>query len=159
MAAHTMLGLLPQTLFLSVNILDRFCCRQKIDGETSYKFVGCAALWIASKYIEEKERVPRLQLLMRFVPYGYYQDEQMFMRLEMYVLNILEWRVNHPTPHCFIQLLEVDVNDGTRVRESATNVCKAKLVEYEFVGTRPSIMARDCLALASNGSLNAVNPI
>ncbi|KAK1974687.1 Cyclin, N-terminal domain-containing protein [Colletotrichum cereale] len=152
--AHTMLGLLPQTLFLSVNLLDRFCCRQVFHGEAYYKLVACAALWIASKYVEEKGQVPRLRCIMCFVPKGCYKDERLFLRLEKYVLNVLDWRINHPTPYCFIQLLNANSSDDAEVRKSAFDTCKVKLAEYESIDTRPSVLARDCLALARNGSLS-----
>ncbi|KAK7433503.1 hypothetical protein CNYM01_13443 [Colletotrichum nymphaeae SA-01] len=106
--AHGMLGLLPETLFLSINLVDRFCCEQSFCGEVYYKLISCASLWIASKNIEEKGRVPPLQQVMCFVPRGYYRDEKLFIRLELYILTVLKWRVNHPTPYCFIQLLEMD---------------------------------------------------
>ncbi|KAK1504345.1 cyclin domain-containing protein, partial [Colletotrichum abscissum] len=77
--AHAMLGLLPETLFLSVNIVDRFCCEQSFCGEAYYKLIGCTALWIASKYIEEKGRVPSLERLLHFIPEGYYRDERFFI--------------------------------------------------------------------------------
>ncbi|KAK1954559.1 putative G1/S-specific cyclin [Colletotrichum sublineola] len=156
--AHAMLGLLPQTLFLSVNLLDRFCCRQAFHGEAYYKLVACAALWIASKYVEEKDQVPCLRYIMCFVPKGCYKDERLFLRVEMYVLNVLDWRINHPTPYCFIQLLEINNSDGAEVRKSAFDACKVKLAEHEFMDTRPSVLARDCLVLARNGSPNTSTP-
>ncbi|KAK1973795.1 putative G1/S-specific cyclin, partial [Colletotrichum cereale] len=143
--AHAMLRLLPQTLFLSVNLLDRFSCRQVFHGEAYYKLVAFAALWIASKYVEEKEQVPPLRYIMCFVPKGCYKDEKLFLQLEMYVLNVLDWRINHPTPYCFIQLLKVNSDDGAEVRKSAFDACKVKLAEYESIGVRPSVLARDCL--------------
>ncbi|KAK1471253.1 hypothetical protein CABS01_16406 [Colletotrichum abscissum] len=113
--AHAMLGLLPETLFLSVNIVDRFCCEQSFCGGAYYKLVSCTALWIASKYIEEKGRVPSLKRLLHFIPEGCYQNERFFVRLEMDILTELKWRVNHPTPYFFIQLLEMDDDNEAAV--------------------------------------------
>ncbi|GJC91060.1 putative G1/S-specific cyclin [Colletotrichum liriopes] len=153
--AHERLCLLPQTLFLSVNLLDRFCCEQSFHGEAYYKLIGCVALWIASKYIEEKDQVPRITDLTCFIPKGYYQEKRLVMRLEMYILTVLKWRVNHPTPQCFIQLLKVDCRNEMEVRESAAKLCRAKLVDCKYSGTKPSVLARDCLLLAMNSSLIA----
>ncbi|KAK1659792.1 putative G1/S-specific cyclin [Colletotrichum godetiae] len=151
--AHAMLGLLPETLFLSVNIVDRFCCEQSFCGKAYYKLISCTALWIASKYIEEKGRVPSLPRLMWFISEGCYREKRLFFRLEMDILTELKWRVNHPTPYFFIQLLEMDDDNEAAVRELAVDICKANLANNELIGARLSVLARQCLLFAGDGSL------
>ncbi|PNP44444.1 hypothetical protein TGAMA5MH_03790 [Trichoderma gamsii] len=57
--AHAAFALLPETLFLAVNLLDRYCSRRVVYGR-QYLLVGCAALLIAAKYNDKKDRVPKI---------------------------------------------------------------------------------------------------
>ncbi|KAI8710913.1 Cyclin N-terminal domain-containing protein [Fusarium sp. LHS14.1] len=59
---HAAFALLPETLFLTVNLLDRYCSKRVIYKQ-SYQLVGCAALLIAAKYGDRKDRVPRIHQL------------------------------------------------------------------------------------------------
>jgi hypothetical protein len=47
--AHSAFSLLPETLFLTVNLLDRYCSKRVVYKQ-HYQLVGCAALLIAAKY-------------------------------------------------------------------------------------------------------------
>ena len=51
--AHAAFALLPETLFLTVNLLDRYCAKRVVYKQ-HYQLVGCAALLIAAKYACEK---------------------------------------------------------------------------------------------------------
>ena len=52
---HSSFKLQPTTLFLCLNIIDRYCAK-RIVFKRHYQLVGCTALWIASKY-EDKNCV------------------------------------------------------------------------------------------------------
>ena len=52
--AHAAFQLLPETLFLAVNLLDRYCSKRVV-YKRHYQLVGCAALLIAAKYGDRKE--------------------------------------------------------------------------------------------------------
>jgi hypothetical protein len=49
-------GPLPETLFLTVNLLGRYCSKRVVYKQ-HYQLVGCAALLIAAKYGDKKDRV------------------------------------------------------------------------------------------------------
>jgi hypothetical protein len=55
--AHQYFQLLPETLFLTINLLDRYCSRRVV-YKRHYQLVGCASLPIAAKYGDRKDRVP-----------------------------------------------------------------------------------------------------
>nr|Q06374.1 RecName: Full=Putative G1/S-specific cyclin [Colletotrichum gloeosporioides]CAA48845.1 dispensible cyclin [Colletotrichum gloeosporioides] len=147
---HKELNLLPQTLLLSVNLLDRFCCKKDFLGQVYYRVFSCAALWIASKFVEDKDRVPSVCRVLDYVPSGMYCNSALFFRLEICMLNVLAWRVNHPTPWCFIQLFCPGEGNKTKVRELALDICTARLPENRWMAIRPSILARHCLLHACN---------
>ncbi|KAK6458815.1 Ccn1 G1 cyclin [Scheffersomyces xylosifermentans] len=98
---HSSFKLQPQTLFLCLNIIDRYCAK-RIVFKRHYQLVGCTALWIAGKYEDKKSRVPTLKELTIMCRNAY--DEEMFIQMEMHILSTLEWCLSHPTLEDCLQL-------------------------------------------------------
>ncbi|KAK3336747.1 cyclin-like protein [Cercophora scortea] len=143
--AHAAFSLLPETLFLTVNLLDRYCSKRVVYKQ-HYQLVGCAALLIAAKYGDKKDRVPQINELNNMCC-GLY-DAGMFTQMEMHVLNTLDWNIGHPTVDFFTQLIVAEERDGQDVEHMAAYICEIALYHRDFVSTKPSIMARGSLALA-----------
>ncbi|KAI0021124.1 cyclin [Xylariomycetidae sp. FL0641] len=142
--AHAAFALLPETLFLTVNLLDRYCSKRVVYKQ-HYQLVGCAALLIAAKYGDKKDRVPQINELNNMCC-GLY-DSGMFTQMEMHVLNTLEWTIGHPTVDSFTQLIVAEEGDDREVEHMAAYLCEIALYHRDFVSTKPSIMARASLAL------------
>ncbi|CAH6718815.1 G1/S-specific cyclin Ccn1p [[Candida] jaroonii] len=98
---HGSFKLQPQTLFLSLNIVDRYCSK-RIVFKRHYQLVGCTALWIAAKYEDKKSRVPTLKELSMMCRNAY--DEDMFVQMEMHILGTLDWSLGHPNLEDCLQL-------------------------------------------------------
>jgi hypothetical protein len=143
--AHAAFALLPETLFLTINLLDRYCAK-RIVYKHHYQLVGCAALLIAAKYGDKKDRVPQIQELKNMCC-GLY-DPGMFTQMEMHVLNTLDWTIGHPTVDFFSQLMVAEEQDDQEVEQMAAYMSEIALYHRDFVSTKPSMMARSSLALA-----------
>ncbi|XWW99749.1 hypothetical protein V2A60_007761 [Cordyceps javanica] len=143
--AHAAFTLLPETLFLTINLLDRYCSKRVV-YKHHYQLVGCAALLIAAKYGDKKDRVPQITELNNMCC-GLY-DSGMFTQMEMHVLNTLEWAIGHPTVDFFTQLMAAEERDDAEVEHMAAYLCEIALYHRDFVSTKPSMMARASLALA-----------
>jgi hypothetical protein len=143
--AHAAFGLLPETLFLCVNLLDRYCSR-RIVYKRHYQLVGCAALLISAKYGDHKERVPTIRELSGMCC-GLYEDE-MFTQMEWHVLQTLDWAVGHPTIDGFLQLAWDGSPRDIEVENMARYISEIAMFHKEFISKRPSDMARSALALA-----------
>ncbi|PHH79496.1 hypothetical protein CDD83_3852 [Cordyceps sp. RAO-2017] len=143
--AHAAFVLLPETLFLTVNLLDRYCSRRVV-YKHHYQLVGCAALLIAAKYGDKKDRVPQISELSNMCC-GLY-DAGMFTQMEMHVLNTLEWTIGHPTVDFFSQLLVAYERDDKEVDCMASYLSEVALYHRDFVSTKPSTMARASLAVS-----------
>ncbi|KAF5136583.1 G1/S-specific cyclin CCN1 [Metarhizium anisopliae] len=143
--AHAAFALLPETLFLTVNLLDRYCSRRVVYKQ-HYQLVGCAALLIAAKYGDKKDRVPQIHELNNMCC-GLY-DTGMFTQMEMHVLNTLEWTIGHPTVDFFSQLMVAEEHDDREVEQMAAYLSEIALYHRDFVSTKPSIMSRASLTLA-----------
>ena len=144
--AHAAFQLLPETLFLAVNLLDRYCSKRVV-YKRHYQLVGCAALLIAAKYGDRKERVPMIRELKSMCCSLY--DEDMFTQMEWHVLNTLDWVIGHPTVDSWLQL---SLKDGPayeiEVEHMAWYLSEIALYHKDFVSRKPSVMARASLALA-----------
>lgn len=143
--AHAAFTLLPETLFLTINLLDRYCSKRVVYKQ-HYQLVGCAALLIAAKYGDKKDRVPQINELNNMCC-GLY-DAGMFTQMEMHVLNTLEWNIGHPTVDFFSQLIVAEERDDNEVEHMASYISEIALYHRDFVSTKPSTMARASLALA-----------
>lgn len=143
--AHAAFALLPETLFLTVNLLDRYCSKRVVYKQ-HYQLVGCAALLIAAKYGDKKDRVPQIHELNNMCC-GLY-DAGMFTQMEMHVLNTLEWVIGHPTVDFFSHLMIAEECDNLEVEHMAAYICEIALYHRDFVSSKPSVMARSSLALA-----------
>ncbi|CAG8951910.1 hypothetical protein HYFRA_00005714 [Hymenoscyphus fraxineus] len=148
--AHAAFQLLPETLFLAVNLLDRYCSRRVV-YKRHYQLVGCAALLIAAKYGDKKDRVPMIRELKSMCCSLY--DEEMFTQMEWHVLNTLEWVIGHPTIDTWMQLCTKDGAEDLEVEHMALYISEIAMYHKDFVSKKPSVMALASLALAK-GILN-----
>lgn len=145
--AHAAFQLLPETLFLTINLLDRYCSRRVV-YKRHYQLVGCAALLIAAKYGDRKERVPLIKELKSMCCSLY--DEDMFTQMEWHVLNTLEWVIGHPTVDCFVRLALIEDPPllDAPLEHMAWYLAEIASYHKEFVSKKPSVMAAVTLALA-----------
>lgn len=143
--AHAAFDLLPETLFLAVNLLDRYCSRRVV-YKRHYQLVGCSALLIAAKYGDRKENVPTIRELKKMCCALY--DEEMFTQMEWHVLQTLQWVIGHPTIDNFHQVALEGFEYDAEVEHMATYISEIAMFHKEFIGKRPSDMARSSLALA-----------
>lgn len=85
---HSQYRLRPETLYLAVNIADRYTGK-RIVYKRHYQLVGCAALWIAAKFEDAKDRVPTVQDLCAMTCNAY--DASAFIQVghaEFYQLTL-----------------------------------------------------------------------
>ena len=142
--AHSSFQLLPETLFSTINILDRYCSRRVV-YKKHYQLVGCSALMLASKYGDRKERVPTIKELKAMCCSLY--DDDMFIQMEMHVLMTLDHTMGHPTVDGFLQVALDGIQDP-EVEHMARYISEIAMFHKDFVSKRPSDMARTSLALS-----------
>ncbi|KAI5274906.1 hypothetical protein E4T47_02144 [Aureobasidium subglaciale] len=143
--AHHAFQLLPETLFLAVNLLDRYCSKRVV-YKRHYQLVGCAALLIAAKYGDRKERVPTIKELKSMCCSLY--DDDMFTQMEWHVLQTLNWIIGHPTVTGFLDIALSQTDVDAEVQNMATYISEMALYHKDFIPVLPSVMARSSLALA-----------
>lgn len=91
---HSAYYLRPETLFLAINVLDRYASKRVI-YRRHYQLVGCAALLVAAKYEDAKENQPLTPDLKRYCSHIYALPA--FNQMERHILHTLDFRMGHPT--------------------------------------------------------------
>uniref|UniRef100_A0A060T344 ARAD1C34320p n=1 Tax=Blastobotrys adeninivorans TaxID=409370 RepID=A0A060T344_BLAAD len=144
--SHYSMRLQPETLFLAISILDRYCS-VRVVFKKHYQLVGCTALWIAAKYEEKKSRIPQLKELCRLCCGAY--EEDMFLQMERHVLSTLEWSIGLPTVESFLSpLLAAAQHTTSVVGHVARYLCELSLFHRCFLGYPPSTIATAAHAMA-----------
>lgn len=143
--AHSAFQLLPETLFLTVNLLDRYCSKRVV-YKRHYQLVGCAALLIAAKYGDKKEKVPTIKELKSMCCSLY--DDDMFLQMEWHVLSTLDWTVGHPTVDSFLKLAVKDSIPDPETENLTLYILEMALFHRDFVSKQSSSLALAALALS-----------
>jgi len=143
---HFAFRLRPETLYLTLNIIDRYVSR-RIVYIKHYQLVGCAALWIAAKFEDAKERVPTVQDLTQICRDTY--DESAFVQMEGHLLSTIQWTLGHPTAEAWLRLLCCEpCHEETKVQHVARFLMEITLFYREFVRYTSSSIALGALTLA-----------
>lgn len=143
--AHSAFQLLPTTLFLTINILDRYCSKRVV-YKRHYQLVGCAALLIAAKYGDKKDRVPTIKELKSMCCSLY--DEDMFVQMEWHVLQTLNWSVGHPTVDAFLQHALISFPFDPELQHLTMYLLEVALYHRDFVSRLSSDLTRAALNLS-----------
>ncbi|KAI8648127.1 Cyclin N-terminal domain-containing protein [Fusarium sp. Ph1] len=148
--AHGYLGLTPQALFLSINLVDRYCSRREV-RRGHYWLLGSASLLIASKYGDKRSgdtrrNHPSIREISGLCC-GVF-NAATIAQMEMSVLNTLDWIVGHPTVDCFVEMLLLGVERDEEFRNMVAYICEIALYHRDFVSVKPSIVAEASLLLA-----------
>lgn len=96
---HEQFQLKQETLFLAVNIMDRYTSRRVL-YKKHYQLLGVTALWMSAKYGDVKERLPTTRELAFMCCHCYVESE--FIHMERHILRTLEYSMSHPTPEHFL---------------------------------------------------------
>mgnify|MGYP001157854506 CR=1 FL=1 len=143
---HFTFRLRPETLYLTLNIIDRYVSRRVVYIK-HYQLVGCAALWIAAKFEDAKDRVPTVQDLASICRDAY--EESAFIQMEGHVLSTIQWTLGHPTAEAWLRLMCCGpIPEDMKVQHVARFLMEITLFYREFVKYSPSTIALAALTLA-----------
>jgi hypothetical protein len=143
---HVKFQLPPEALFLSVNLLDRYCCCKAV-RHSNYQLLGCTTLWIAAKYGDSKRRlIPSLAELCSVCCNIY--DTSNFVDMEWDVLQVLGWAIGHPDTHAFLKVALAESFCNRQVGHVSMYITETALFFKEFARTKPSVLSKAALALA-----------
>lgn len=142
---HMKFRLVPETLHLAVNIVDRYLATVEIPRET-LQLVGVTALFLASKY--EEIYPPELKDCVVVAQRAY--TSQDFLDMEADMLSELSFNLTVPTGHPFLQRF-IFITQASKTMASAANYYLERMLqEHDALQFRPSVIAAAAVCLAIN---------
>ncbi|KPV72680.1 uncharacterized protein RHOBADRAFT_39282 [Rhodotorula graminis WP1] len=140
---HTKFRLLPETIFLAVNIIDRFLS-VRVVSLVKFQLVGVTALFIAAKY--EEVVCPSVQNFLYMTDGGYTDEE--ILKAERYVLGIIGFNLSYPNPINFLRRISKADGYDIHSRTMAKYLMEISIVDHRFMATPPSLIAAGASWLA-----------
>ncbi|KAI4245672.1 MAG: hypothetical protein LQ352_006529 [Teloschistes flavicans] len=140
---HHRFGLLPETLFLCVNYIDRFLSC-KIVSLGKLQLVGATAIFVAAKY--EEINCPSVQEIVFMVDGGYTVDE--ILKAERFMLSMLQFELGWPGPMSFLRRISKADDYDLETRTLAKYFLEITIMDERFVGSPPSFVAAGAHCLA-----------
>ena len=140
---HHRFNLLPETLFLCVNYIDRFLSC-KVVSLGKLQLVGATAIFIAAKY--EEIDCPSVQEIVYMVDNGYSSDE--ILKAERFMLSMLQFELGWPGPMSFLRRISKADDYDLETRTLAKYFLEITIMDERFVGSPPSFVAAGAHCLA-----------
>lgn len=133
---HDHCNLLPETLFLTANYIDRFLSLKTV-VQAKLQLVGIVALFVAAKY--EEITSPSVQEIAYMADNEYSIDE--ILRAERYMINLFEFNMGWPGPMSFLRRSSKADDYDSDIRTLAKYLLEITIMDQRFVAAPPSWMA------------------
>jgi len=140
---HRMFKLMPETLFLAVNIIDRYLSI-RIVGRDKLQLVGITSMLIASKY--EEIYAPCCGDFV-YISDGAYTKDQILM-MEQQMLNALQFNLLHPSPLHFLRRFSKAAGSDYTIHTLCKYLIELMLLEVKFVKFTASQIAAGAVYVA-----------
>ena len=161
---HLHFELMPETLYLTVNLIDRFLEKEQI-MRSKLQLVGVTAMFVASKYEEIRGNDPRSHLpsVLSFVhisDYGYTRDD--ILRMEGLMLARLNFQLTAPNAFVFVKRFAKVAGIATTPRSTtellANYLVELTLQDYKMLKYLPSLICASAVYLALMTSRRGRSP-
>jgi len=129
---HHRFKLQPLTLWLCINLLDRYLMQVQV-ARSKLQLVGVSALLIACKY--EEIYPPEVRDCVYITDYAYEREEVLGMERE--ILVTLDYQIMVPTGYTFMSRYLNCIAASERTRNLAAYYAERNLQEYDMLLTAP----------------------
>ncbi|KAJ2746522.1 G2/mitotic-specific cyclin [Coemansia sp. BCRC 34301] len=136
---HYQLRMLPETLFLAVNIVDRFLTKRQV-AMSKFQLVGATALMLACKY--EETSTPHIDDFV-YLSGSIYTPKEI-LQTEVFLLTVLDFDMSFPNPMTFLRRVSKAEDYNMQTRTVAKYLMEVSLVDHRLIKFTPS-----CIAAAS----------
>ncbi|KAM0930143.1 hypothetical protein ACQ4PT_000943 [Festuca glaucescens] len=133
---HYKLELLGETLFLTVNIIDRYLARENVVRK-KLQLVGVTAMLLACKY--EEVSVPVVEDLILICDRAYTRAD--ILEMERTIVDRLEFDMSVPTPYCFMRRFLKAAKSDKKLELLSFFIIELSLVDYGMLKFQPSMLA------------------
>jgi cyclin B len=144
---HMKFRLVPETLYLCTNIIDRYCAVKPV-SRARLQLVGVTALLVACKY--EEIYPPEVRDCVYITDRAYTREQVLDM--EQDILKTLHWKLTVPTAYPFL-LRFIQIVNATELQAHAANYYMERtLQEHELLMYPPSLVCAAAVVLSLNNA-------
>ncbi|KAI0316561.1 cyclin-like protein [Amylostereum chailletii] len=134
---HLRYHMLPETLWIAVNIVDRFLT-QRVVSLVKLQLVGVTAMFIASKY--EEILAPSADEFVFMTENGYSKKE--ILKGERIVLQTLDFKISHYcSPYSWMRKISKADDYDIQTRTLSKFLAEVTLLDHRFLRVKPSMVA------------------
>ena len=144
---HMKFKLSPETLFLTVNLIDRYLERCEV-LRSQLQLLGVTCLMIATKY--EEIWPPAVQELVYICDNAYTRTQ--IIKMETQVLQTLEYQITQPSAHTFLVRYLKAGHADKEMSQLACYLLDGTLLSYSMLEYTPSQLAAAAVFLARHAS-------
>ena len=140
---HARFRLLPETLFLCVNIIDRFLSARVV-SLAKLQLVGITCLLLAAKV--EEIVAPSVSHFLHCADSSYTEAE--ILLAERYVLKTLDWNLSYPNVMHYLRRISKADDYDLKARTVGKYLLEVAALEWRLLATPPSLIAAASIWLA-----------
>ncbi|KAL0697794.1 hypothetical protein Bca4012_053916 [Brassica carinata] len=140
---HFKFHLMHETLYLTMNLLDRYLSQVPVQ-KNEMQLIGLTALLLASKY--EDYWHPRIKDLISISAESY--TRQQILGMERIMLKQLKFRLNEATPYVFMLRFLKAARSNKKLEQLAFYLIELCLVEYEALKFKSSLLCASAIYVA-----------
>lgn len=134
---HLRYHMLPETLWIAVNIVDRFLTKRVV-SLVKLQLVGVTAMFIAAKY--EEILAPSVEEFAFMTENGYTKEE--ILKGERIMLQTLEFRISHYcSPYSWMRKISKADDYDLQTRTLSKFLTEVTLLDHRFLRVKPSLVA------------------
>jgi len=134
---HVRYHMLPETLWIAVNIVDRFLSNRVV-SLVKFQLVGVTAMFIAAKY--EEIMAPSVDEFVFMTEGGYTRDE--ILKGERIILQSLEFNISpYCSPYSWVRRISKADDYDIQTRTLSKFLMEVTLLDHRFLRAKPSMIA------------------
>ncbi|KAF8738096.1 hypothetical protein AX14_011860 [Amanita brunnescens Koide BX004] len=134
---HLRYHMLPETLWIAVNIVDRFLTKRVV-SVSKLQLVGVTAMFIAAKY--EEILAPSVDEFVYITHNTYKKDE--ILKGERIILQTLNFQIsNYCSPYSWMRKISKADDYELRTRTLGKFLTEVTLLDHRFLRVKPSLVA------------------
>ena len=134
---HLRYHMLPETLWIAINIIDRFLS-VRVVSLVKLQLVGVTAMFIAAKY--EEILAPSVDEFVYMTENGYTREE--ILKGERIILQTLNFGVSsYSSPYTWVRRISKADDYDIQTRTLSKFIMEVALLDHRFIRARPSLIA------------------
>ena len=152
---HLKFTLMPETLLLTTNLIDRFLEKKAVTRK-NLQLVGVTAMLIASKY--EEIWAPEVRDFVYISDKAYTREQ--ILQMEKLILNTLKFQLTLPTPYTFLTRYHKAVKANKETEQLSNFFLELALPEYNMLKYPAPLLAAGAVyaAVRTANSRSSASP-